>query len=481
MANAHGEDERGARVVIIGAGLSGRLLAMNLLRAPPAPGDVQLLDRRDERDVGPAYSGDEDCLLLNVPAARMGAFSEDQEHFLRWARRREIAAEPGDFLPRTLYRDYLLEVLAEAVEGRAAARSFAQGRSDVTDIAVEGGGATIHRRGQAPLAADRVVLALGNFPPRHPPVSDPSVLASNRYARNPWEPGVLDAIGPEDPLVLVGTGQTTVDLAVALDRRGHRGRVMAISRRGILPLAHRGFAAYAPFVSELEGCRGILDLVKIVRQHVVRAHSIGLDERAVIDSLRPITQSLWSRLPPDEKRRFVRHVFRYWEIVRSRIPPASDALVARMRAAGTLEVVAGRVLDLVETGTAVEVHYAPRGRATRVVEAAALVINCMGPESDWRRVDDPLVENLLARGLIRPGPADLGVDALPDGTIIGRDGATSDVLFTLGSTMKGVLWEVLAVPEIRLQAEHLARRLLEPRREGSPERSTLAGRAGVTR
>jgi uncharacterized NAD(P)/FAD-binding protein YdhS len=462
MTRAHGVDERAAQVVIIGAGVSGRLLAINLLQAPSAPVDVRLLDRRDERDVGPAYSGGEDFLLLNVPAARMGVFSEDQEHFLRWTRRRGIAAEPGDFLPRTLYRDYLLEVVAEAVEARATGKTFAQVRSDVTNIEVGGGRATVHRRDQAPLAADRVVLALGNFPPRHPPVSDPSVLKSNRYAPNPWEPGVLDAIGPQDPLVLIGTGQTTVDLAVALDRRGHRGRVVAISRRGLLPLPHRAFTPYEPFFAEVEGCRGILDLVKVVRKHLARAHSIGIDERAVIDALRPITQSLWYRLAPDEKRRFIRHVFRYWEIIRSRIPPESDALVARMRAAGTLEVVAGRVLDLVDTGTAVEVHYAHRGRATRAIEKAALVINCMGPESDWRRVDDPLVKNLLAGGLIRPGPADLGVDALPDGAIIGCDGAASDLLFTLGSTMKGVLWEVLAVPEIRVQAEQLARRLLEP-------------------
>ena len=54
--------------------------------------------------------------------------------------------------------------------------------------------------------------------------------------------------------------------------------------------------------------------------------------------------------------------------------------------------------------------------------------------------------------------------------IIGQNGAASDVLYTLGSSMKGVLWEVLAVPEIRVQAERLARLLLKgdhPRRDAS--------------
>ena len=44
----------------------------------------------------------------------------------------------------------------------------------------------------------------------------------------------------------------------------------------------------------------------------------------------------------------------------------------------------------------------------------------------------------MRRGLIRPGPAYLGVDALPNGAIIGQNGAASHVLYTLGSSMKGV-------------------------------------------
>jgi uncharacterized NAD(P)/FAD-binding protein YdhS len=71
------------------------------------------------------------------------------------------------------------------------------------------------------------------------------------------------------------------------------------------------------------------------------------------------------------------------------------------------------------------------------------------------------VRNLLRRGLIRPGPAHIGLDATPAGAIMGRGGAPSGHLFTLGPIMKGVLWEVLAVPEIRVQAQRLATQLLE--------------------
>jgi uncharacterized NAD(P)/FAD-binding protein YdhS len=165
-------------------------------------------------------------------------------------------------------------------------------------------------------------------------------------------------------------------------------------------------------------------------------------------------------LPPAEKRRFMRHLFRYWEIIRSRIPPENEAFVQAMLASGRLDVVAGRIHDLVDVGEAIDVHYTPRGDHRSVVERAGVVINCIGPETDYGRVDDPLVKRLIERGLARPGPANLGFDALPDGVIVGRDGVPSRVLHTLGSSMRGVLWEVLAVPDIRLQAELLARRLL---------------------
>jgi uncharacterized NAD(P)/FAD-binding protein YdhS len=88
------------------------------------------------------------------------------------------------------------------------------------------------------------------------------------------------------------------------------------------------------------------------------------------------------------------------------------------------------------------------------------------------------VQNLLKRGLIRPNPLQLGLDALPNVAVIGRDGAVSNVLFTLGSPMKGVLWEVLAVPEIRVQAEQLASLLLAADLE-QPARSGTTRPAGL--
>ncbi len=449
------------RIAIIGAGLSGRLLALNLLQQAASSDCIWLVDRSDTVAMGPAYSNNDEYLLLNVPACKMGAYSRDPEHFLKWVQSKGLQARPWDFLPRKLYRDYILDQVNEAQQARRDYPSFEQVIGDVTDIEISQEGAILPMEGRAPLIADKVVLALGNFPPRHPQIQNRSALASARYVHIPWSSGILDSLSRNETVVIIGTGQTTVDLVATLHRRKHKGRILAISRRGLLPMAHRGFETYPPFFEEIKDMKRLLEVFRTVRVHLERAEALGIDVRSVIDSLRPDTQALWQSLPEDEKRRFLRHVFRYWEIIRSRIPPESQAIVEGMRASGQLEILKGQIRDLVDSETGMEVHYALDGGEQREILKAALVINCIGPESDYGRNDQPLVKNLIRRGLVSPGPANLGMDAKPNGALIGRDGAVSEVLYTLGSTMRGVLWEVLAVPEIRVQAEKLAGLLLD--------------------
>ena len=328
------------------------------------------------------------------------------------------------------------------------------------DIEIVGIRATVHLEGRKPFTADRVVLAIGNFPPRHPSITHRSVLKSERYGCDPWDPNVLDLLLPPDPVVFIGTGQTMVDLALMLHQRRHQGTITAFSRRGLLPMAHRSHELYPSFFEEIVGSTSLLHIFRTVRGHLDRATLMGIDQRAVIDSLRPDTQTLWLGLPEVEKLRFFRHVFRFWERIRSRIPPESENIINKLHATGQLRIVAGHVRDLLATGNAIEVHYTPRRRPTRKIITAAIVVNCIGPESDYRRIDHPLVKNLLRRGLICPGPAQLGIAALQSGDVVNKKGNTSGVLYTLGSPMKGLLWEVLAVPDIRVQAEKLARLLL---------------------
>ncbi|HEU4457029.1 MAG TPA: FAD/NAD(P)-binding protein, partial [Longimicrobium sp.] len=105
-------------IVIVGGGFSGTLTAVHLLRGEWPEGlHVVLVNRSGPLARGVAYGTRSAAHVLNVPAARMSAFPDDEEHFLRFARGRDATVAAGDFVPRSVYGDYLEWVLREAVAG----------------------------------------------------------------------------------------------------------------------------------------------------------------------------------------------------------------------------------------------------------------------------------------------------------------------------------------------------------------------------
>jgi uncharacterized NAD(P)/FAD-binding protein YdhS len=87
------------------------------------------------------------------------------------------------------------------------------------------------------------------------------------------------------------------------------------------------------------------------------------------------------------------------------------------------------------------------------------IVNCTGPEADFRKVQDPLTRSLVSQGLARPDALSLGLDVDEDGALLDNAGIPSQTIFAMGPLRKGRLWETTAVPEIRVQAKTLAGRL----------------------
>jgi uncharacterized NAD(P)/FAD-binding protein YdhS len=448
------------RIAIIGGGFSGAMVATHLLRRSTDLLTITLIESRPHLGRGIAYSTDLECHLLNVPAGRMSAFPDDPQHFTRWLPSWD-ADGVGYFVPRNLYGTYIQAVLEMAITQAPAHVRLERICSDAVALLPEGSGATVHLRNGQTIPADRVVLALGNLPPSDPEVADRSFYQSQRYISHPWASAVLDHLEPTAPVLLIGSGLTMVDLVLALKAQDHQGIIHVISRHGWLPQSHRGCATYPKFLTATETPATVRVLLRRIRQEAGRAAVAGYDWRAVIDALRPETQALWQALSLAERRRFLRHVRSYWDVHRHRAAPKAAASIEQLRQSEQLHFHAGRICAYQEQDDGVWVTYRPRQGHTLASLQVSRVINCTGPDGDYRKLQQPLILNLLASGLIRPDPLCLGLDTDAEGRLLNARGGASSFLYTLGPPCKGRLWETTAVPEIRGQAEALARRLLQ--------------------
>ncbi|MDX9910456.1 MAG: FAD/NAD(P)-binding protein [Phycisphaerales bacterium] len=466
-------------IAVVGSGFSGTMVAAHLLRAGGVR--VTLFEREGRFGPGLAYGTACGAHLLNVPAGRMSALPDAPDDFLRWGQARGHDWTGGTFVPRNVYGRYLSETLDRAEdEGLGILRRV---RGEVNGLSASGSLGTAGRpsiewtEGERARAGefDAVVLALGNFAPAHPH-PDLASLAFDRYARDPWARSALEGIGASDPVLLVGTGLTMLDVALFLDERGHRGPIHAISRRGLLPQPHRSPArpvSYAP-PEGIEAWPGTaLGILREVRAEVDRAALRGVDWREVISSLRHVTTLLWRSMDERERGRFLRHVRPFWEVVRHRTAPSVDGRIQEMILSGRLVVHAGRIRGVAAFDDCAEVSFTPRGAGEARSMRVARVINCTGPDSDCRRVEEPLIRRLVDGGLARADALGLGLETDEHGSLVTRDGHTLGRVRVIGPLRKARLWEVTAVPELREEALRMARSLASD--AASLGRADLAG------
>jgi uncharacterized NAD(P)/FAD-binding protein YdhS len=429
------------------------VLAAQLLRHERVPASVALIDRKPLVGRGVAYGTQFAGHLLNVRAKDMSAYPDSPDHFLEWCRRNyDPRVDACGFLPRRLYGRYISSILEEQIRSHPDRLGFVREEA-VALSRVRDTWEILLKHGQR-LQTEKVVLALGNFPP-----SDPFLPGkaenSTRYISNPWSLTDITNAAKNQGVLLIGSGLTAVDVAMDLRARRFAGAIHLLSRRGLLPQAHLTVSPLPPCWDSTwpNTARGLL---RLLRDHSRLAHGKGSDWRAVIDSLRPISQQIWCSLPQREKRRFLRHLRPYWEVHRHRIAPRIAEWMSSEFRTGGIQIHAGRITDYREDPSGVLVQYRRRIDGSMVQLQLGLVINCTGPEANPLRISSPLLTNLIATGTARPDFLYLGLDVAEDGALIGANGIASDFLYAAGPARKGQSWESNAVPEIRVQVQKLA-------------------------
>jgi uncharacterized NAD(P)/FAD-binding protein YdhS len=456
MSQAQAQDP----IIIIGAGFSGTLTAVHLLRLHPAVA-VLLLDGQQPFGRGLAYRSADDNWLLNVPAGNMSAFADAPLDFVEYCQAIDPALNSASFVSRRIYGDYLEQVLAHAAQAAGAAlQQIAATALSVRPATADAGWRVTLADGRC-LSASRVVLALGHFPPRCPP----ALGESGARLISPWDFRALDACAAQRPLAIIGSGHTALDAVFRLTSSGQRREILMLSRRGLLSHAHRQ-SPQAPALDR--GFPPYLDAqpatlrayLHALRAEIARQRACGQDWRDVINALRAHTPEIWRRLPLAQKRKFLRRVAPYWDIHRHRLAPVAARRLQHLLASGQLEHHAATLLQLSASGDELCLRW--RARADGAIHASrvAAVINCTGPNFDLDTLDSPLLAQLQAEGGVRQDALKLGLEVDPHYRVLRRDGSVNPGLYYLGPMLKARDWEAIAVPELRQHAFSLARQLV---------------------
>jgi uncharacterized NAD(P)/FAD-binding protein YdhS len=457
------------RIAIVGGGFTGAMVAVHLARLAPGPAIIDVIEPLPTLGGGVAYSATDPAHRINVPAARMTVFADDPTQFDRWLREGDTLLadkaalwwDGSAFPQRSVFGRYIAGLVEAARQARRDVRIIHH-RTAVTDIGVGTQGYELVLNNGGSLQADIAVLAVSHPPPSVPARLAPALAQGAPIIANPWAPGALDAIKADASVIVIGTGLTAADAIASLERRGHRGPILALSRRGLMSRGHRfGDVVKRNHFETAVPPRTARGLCAAIRDQVRSAAAQGAPWQAVFDDVRANARRLWAALPLPERRRVVRHLRPFWDVHRFRVAPQVEAAITRLRAIGQFCCMAAHVQHAHWDGVKLEVRLRrSRSQEILVRETDALIVTT-GPAHGSALTVNPALAALARQGLLTPDKIGLGLEVDEASHAVGMAGATSPTLFVAGPLARGRFGELMGLPQVSEHAEAVARTVAE--------------------
>lgn len=465
-----------SRVAIVGGGFCGALAMTNLVKQAEGPIILDWFEPSEFLGEGLAYNTKDNIHLLNVAAERMGAFAEEPGGFYHW-----LQTAPGkecikrlwsghdvtgkSYVPRVIYAEYIKHIVnASLLEAKSKNITVNIHCATVIDVLVHD-----HQTQQMSiifdnkgshyaLIVDAVMLATGNLPPRRHKSQEGLIIEHPNYINEVWNtpighmfPSRVNELSADTEIVIIGTGLTMVDIVLTLKSRGYKGKIIAISRTGFLPNTHVHTKPYPKWEwtqNPEYAPRTALGLFTGLRQEVRKAWEKGHSWQSTIDSIRPVTQTLWKQLEIGEKQKFLKRLFTLWNVHRHRMAPEICQEIQALQQSNRLNIIAGKIYYIDSKNDRLAITYRKRGTRNLETLFPALILNCTGSEQDIEISNHKLLKQLHGRKLISGGPLRAGIESTECGTAKGK---ARESLFPLGSLLFGELLECTAVPELREQ------------------------------
>ena len=439
-------------IIIIGGGASGILLAAHLLRRSDARLQVTIIEKRGQLGRGLAFSSARQQHILNVPAGNMSAYVDEPDHFRKWLSRAhpELPGDPFVFAPRSVYGEYLSDVLRRSAAAADEKTRVTIVSSEAVGVCPRDRGVEIHLADGTVRFGDVAALAVGNEEqPSH-----------GRGIAVRAESDDDTPLPPDAPVLILGSGLSMVDAWLSLASRQHRGRAVIVSRHGLLPLEHKQVTPIKVDAADVPFGTSLAYFTRWFRDLVEASAAEGHDWRGVVDGLRPYNQLIWQHWTPEARRQFLEHVRPVWNVHRHRLPPALHGVMQAAVRSGQLELVAGKLATMERKGDGVSVTFRRRACGATETLDVARVYDCGGITLDVEASTNPTILSLLSQGLARADARHIGLDVTTDLHVVDAAGNPSPRLYAVGPLTRGKFFEIEAIPDIRRQVADLAKRLL---------------------
>ena len=420
-------------IAIVGGGASGILVAINLARQSSEQVHVSIVEPRKILGQGIAYSTMDEGHVLNVPAGRMSIYMDDAGDFVNWA-----GCDKNYFAPRKLYSHYLLERFDSVRGGNVEFKHIC---STADSIEKDENKWRINCADGQKVSVDAVVIAIGHGKAIALPNGDKD-LTSSGYIDDPWR---RFATPKDGHMIGIGTGLTFIDYALSHIRRNATNTATGISRNGLLPEQHLQNRA-----EPLE----VPDEVRVSPSEIRQFIENSQDWRAAQDGVRHQLPEIWHNWSSVQKSDFLLNDLRWWNVKRHRLAPEIAEEVRVALEDGRIKIVPGQVDKVNQIDEVLSVAL-QSGEIFR----GETVVNCLGYAVAG---SGSVIDNLIETKVATQAPLGLGLCTdFPRFNVINGENRAHPNLFAIGPILFGERFETTAIPELREQADEIAKSLIK--------------------
>lgn len=480
------------RIAVVGLGTAGACMLDSLSQALRSHSDISLTlyDPAAEPWRGRAFAPDSESILANAPVEAMSVRHGDTAHAQRWLER-QGDLDPGSteevFLPRQQYGQYLSQHaggLVHDLRRRGWAVELVQ--QSATSLAPVGASRYVVGAEGRRDEFNYVILCAGGSVLGNPFGLD----GCDGYIADPYPTRErLDGIPSDAAVGVLGSGLTAVDVAVALQERGHVGPIRMYSRNGVLPLARRPGPPWTAkhltrdhlfALARSTGSYRLVDVERLVnrevqawqgrtrglfpsapewenqaawlRRQLEQPHDAADLETFIFQKSIPLVwQDIWYALTPGDQRRILASPATLRSII-SRccpMPRVNAKKILAMLDSGQLTV-RGSVTSVMRGQNTFDVQVAnAREHVDYVVNAITPAVYGVHPKVEQ------LVDSAIAHGLARRHHAG-GLQVLArTSAIVGRGGPGG--LYALGDLTRGAFFFTFGMPVLVSRSADIAR------------------------